>query len=120
MTLKRDEWKKLVGQWRVSGQSAQQFAAAHGVTDTALRYWANRLVDEEDEQKLSGEQLRGRAARAANMSPALARVIRPGEAPLVHDAGRVLVMIGKASIVAEPGFDGALLRAVVRALSEVG
>jgi hypothetical protein len=31
-----------------------------------------------------------------------------------------MVMMGKASIVVEPGFDGAHLRAVVRALSEVG
>ncbi len=120
MTLRRDEWEKLVGQWRASRQSARQFAAAHGVTDTALRYWANRLVDEEDEREVPTAQARGRAARAASTSPPLARVVRPGEAPPAQDAGRVVVMIGKASIVVEPGFDGAHLRAVVRALREVG
>lgn len=119
MTLKRDEWEKLVGQWRASRQSARQFAAAHGVTDAALRYWANRLVDEEDEQESSGASPRGRAVRAPSTSPTLARIIRPGEAP-AHDAGRVMVVIGKASIVVEPGFDADHLCAVVRALSEVG
>ena len=120
MTLKRAEWERLVGQWRGSRQTARQFAAAHGVTDTALRYWANRLAAEEDEQEMPGVRAAGRASRSPSSSPPLARVVRAGEAPPAQGAGRVTVIIGKAAIAVEPGFDDAHLRAVVRALSEVG
>lgn len=119
MTLKRDEWEKLVGRWRGSRQSARQFAAAHGVTDTALRYWANRLAEEEDDAAEAPEVRPKRAPRAPS-APALARVVRPGEAPSAETAGRVMLVLGPTSIVVEPGFDEAHLRAVVRALSEVG
>lgn len=120
MTLKRAEWVKLVEQWRASGQSARQFAKAHGVVDTALRYWANRLDEEEDEREARPpRRTGGRASARTSSAPALARVVRPGETPTAQ-AGRITVVIGKATIVVEPGFADAHLRDVVRALSEVG
>ena len=50
----------------------------------------------------------------ATTSPALARVVRPGEGC----DGRVAVVVGKATVLVERGFDSDHLRAVVRALSE--
>ena len=120
MTLKRADWAKLVAEWRGSHQSARQFAAARGVTDTALRYWAGRLADESDERGAPAGRTARRAERSASVSPPLARVIRPGEAPPAEGGGRIMVVVGQASIVVEPGFDGAHLRDVVRALSEAG
>ncbi len=117
MTLKRDGWEKLVEQWRGSRQTARQFAAARGVTESALRYWANRLADEEDEEMPVGRAASERARTAS--APRLARVVAPGVAA-APSAGRIMVVIGKASIVVERGFDDAHLRDVVRALSEVG
>jgi transposase-like protein len=89
---------------------------AHGVTDTALRYWGSRLAEEEDEHQVTPSRKSAARAPAPSRSPPLARVVRPGEAP----DGRITVMVGKAAIVVEPGFQDAHLRAVVRALSEVG
>lgn len=119
MALQRTEWVKLVGEWRRSRQSARQFAATHGVTDASLRYWAGRLAEEEDEQRGASERPSGHASRVSS-SPTLARVLRPGTAAPVAGDGRVMVVLGKASILVEPGFDDAHLRAIVRALSEAG
>lgn len=119
MSLKRDEWEELVGRWRVSRQSARQFAAAHGVTDTALRYWANRLAAEEGADEVPVARPTSPARRTTS-TLAIARVVRRGEIPAADGAGRVIVMVGQAAIAVEPGFDGAHLRAVVHALSEVG
>jgi hypothetical protein len=49
----------------------------------------------------------------------LARVVRPGEGTAPAGArGGVAVVAGGARIVVEHGFDGRLLREVVRALEE--
>jgi hypothetical protein len=49
----------------------------------------------------------------------LARVVRPGEGSTPSaPRGGVAVLAGGARIVVEPGFDGRLLRDVVRALEE--
>lgn len=121
MTLKRAEWVKLVGEWRGSRQSARQFAMAHGVTDAALRYWAGRLADEDEEPRPTGDPSgSGRTVRATVPAPALARVVRAGGAPPAEVSGRIMVVVGKAAIVVERGFDERHLRDVVRALGEAG
>lgn len=120
MTLKRGEWAKLVAEWRGSQQSARQFAAARGVTDTALRYWAGRLAERDDERGAPAGRPVRHVTRSPSVSPPLARVVRPGETPTPESGARVVVVVGKASIVVESGFDGAHLRDVVHALSEGG
>lgn len=119
MNRTRGHWEKLVGEWRGSGLTARQFAAAHGVPDTSLRYWATRLA-EEDKEPEARRRPRSRVAARAVAAPALARVVRPGETPSATGVGRIMVMVGRASVVVEAGFDGAHLREVVRALGEVG
>lgn len=116
MALKRPEWEKLIEQWRSSRQSARQFAMAHGVTDTALRYWAGRLQEIDDAAKTKPGH---RPTPATSSSPTLARVVRPGDIPAAG-SGRIMVVLGKATIVVERDFDEAHLREVVRALSEAG
>lgn len=118
--MHRADWVKLVGEWRGSRQSARQFAASHGVTDTALRYWAGRLAEEDDDEQdeTPNERPARRRRRRTKASPPIARVVRPGDVPPAEGRGRVMVVAGRTSIVVEPGFDDAHLRDVVRALSE--
>lgn len=117
MTLSEAKWAELVDRWRASRQSARVFATSHGVTDSALRYWAGRLTREKEKRPSSTIDARpsGRAT-ATTTAPALARVVRPGDAPVSH--GRIVVVVGNVTIVVERGFDGAHLREVVRVLSE--
>lgn len=110
MSRTRVQWERLVGEWRESGLSARQFAAAHGLTDASLRYWGTRLADAAKESDVRVRRPPG--------ATSLARVVRHGEPP--PGGGRIMVMIGKASLVVEAGFDPAHLRDVVRALSEAG
>ena len=42
----RAEWLQEVRQWRGSGQTAREYARAHGVHASTLTYWASRLRDE--------------------------------------------------------------------------
>lgn len=121
MTLSEGDWAELVEEWRASRQTARAFAAAHGVTDSALRYWAGRLTREKQPKSTAPTRPRGRPP-VATMAPPLARVVRPGETPPPppNADGRITIVVGKVSIVVECGFDGAHLREVVRVLSEAG
>ncbi|MBX3234505.1 MAG: hypothetical protein KF837_44850 [Labilithrix sp.] len=118
MALTQDEWAELVGEWQKSGESAAQFASAHGVAATALRYWIKRLPVVE---ATKASTLAKPVAAPRSGITALARVVRPGELPPRRsaEAACVRVVVGKATVLVETGFDEDHLRAVVRALSEV-
>lgn len=105
-------WRQMVVEWRNGTQSARAFALARGVAETAFRYWV---------RKMGGRRGQVRPApvvseKAEPRAPALARVVRP--VPQAKPA-RVMVMVGRAMIAVEPGFDAAHLRDVVRALGEL-
>jgi transposase-like protein len=117
MRHNRDEWVKLVGEWQRSRQTARQFALAHGVTDTALRYWAGRLAKEVGGAKEEASPMRQPTAPTG--VPTLARVVRSGEAPPVP-SGPIAIVIGNATLLVEPGFEPEHLRALLRTLSEAG
>ena len=40
------KWRRRVECWRASGQTADAFAAAHGLTASTLRWWASQLKRE--------------------------------------------------------------------------
>jgi len=46
----KSAWRRLVASWRASGQTAEEFAAAHGVAAATLRWWTSRLKREEPAQ----------------------------------------------------------------------
>jgi len=120
MSLSPEEWEKLVAKWHVSGMSRARFAEQQRVPASALSYWIKRLPVPDAAAKTSMKDtalvhpVRRRAPRAA-----LARVVRPGEAPPADRGDAVRVMVGKVVVVVEPGFDDVHLRAVVRALGEL-
>lgn len=120
MTLSEGDWAELVEEWRASRQTARAFAAGHGVTDSALRYWAGRLARGKQPKSTAPTRPVGRPPAATATAPPLARVVRPGEALPPNADGRITVVVGEVSIVVERGFDGAHLREVVRVLSEGG
>lgn len=47
MRQTKSAWRRLVASWRASGQTAEEFAAAHGVAAATLRWWTSRLKREE-------------------------------------------------------------------------
>jgi len=114
MSTSPEEWEELVAEWRASGMSQRSFAEKHGVPASALSYWIRRFEAIGVAQKKAVKPLAVRAPAA------LARVVRPGERASAERGGEVRVIVGKAAVIVEPGFDDVHLRAVVRALSELG
>jgi hypothetical protein len=105
-------WGELVSAWEASGLSADAFASEHGVAESTLRWWKTELA------RRARNEPRRQPPRAAS-AVALARVVRPGEGSAPSElGGGVAVLAGGARIVVAPGFDGQLLREVVRALAE--
>jgi len=106
MTSTQAKWAERVREWRASGKTAEEFAAAFEFEASTLRYWASRLKTE-----------------AEKTTPTIAHVVRrrtgsstraasTGAAP----ASEVEVVIGAARIVVRRGFDTELLRQVAAAL----
>ena len=86
-----EERARVVQAWRVSGESAFRFAKTHGVALNSLKRWASQHPDEQ-------------------------RFLRLEVAPPATTT-TIAVQVGAARVVVEKGFDRALLRAVVEALS---
>ena len=86
----KEERARVVQAWRASGESAYLFARANGVALNSLKRWACAAPEEQ-------RFLRLEVAAAA--------------------ATAIAVEVGAARVVVEKGFDRALLRAVVEALS---
>jgi hypothetical protein len=81
---------RVVQAWRASGDSAFRFARANGVAVNSLKRWASALREEQTFLRLE--------------------VAAP-------TAAKIVVQVGAARVMVESGFDRALLRAVVEALS---
>lgn len=104
-------WRKLVREWKASGESAAGFAKRHGFSSSSLRYWEGRL-------QLAEEEAEPRSVVKPD-GPTLVRVVpRRGATGPGRDETSVLVDVGGATIRVLPGFDAALLVEVVRALRE--
>lgn len=120
--MSASQWAELVKGWESSGESAEAFADAHGVTERTLRWWKSELA------RRANNEPRRRPPRREPPSPrggdgvAFASVVRRSAQPVPHGASSMAglsVVIGSARIVIERGFDGQALREVVRVL-EVG
>lgn len=116
------QWGELVSGWESSGLTAEVFASEHGVAGSTLRWWKTELARRARKEAPRRPPKRPSLMTASGV--ALARVVRPGEAsasgpPGARGArGSVAVVVGGARIVVEQGFDGGLLRDVLRALEE--
>jgi hypothetical protein len=112
------QWGELVSAWEASGIGAEAFASDHGVVGSTLRWWKTELARRARNEPPRRPPKRLPTTTAAS-GVALARVVRPGDgsAP-AEPSGGVAVLAGGARIVVARGFDGRLLREVVRALVE--
>jgi len=111
------QWGELVSAWGASGLAADVFASEHGVAASSLRWWKTELA------RRARKEPRRRSPRRPSVTTAsavaLARIVRPGEgATRAAARGGVTIVAGGARIVVEHGFDGRLLREIVRALEE--
>lgn len=110
--MTENAWRQMVAEWRSGTQSARAFALAHGLTETGFRYWVRKMGGRRGPERVEPVV----AQRTEPRAPVLARVVRA--TPATKPA-RVMVMIGRAMIAVEPGFDAEHLRDVVRALGEL-
>ena len=106
MTSTEAKWAERVREWRASGKTAEEFAAAFEFEASTLRYWASRLKTGADK-----------------VGPVIAQVVRrrrrslsPQGSATSSPAHEVEVVIGVARIVVRRGFDVELLREVAAAL----
>lgn len=116
-------WAERVREWRSSGQSGARFAAAHGLAESTLRWWARQL--RAADTMAGAPRRRGRppkASPAVATAPAksvmLARVVRSdtGTAPASNAGAAVEVLVGDVRVRVGRGADETALRLVFRAL----
>src|SRR5262249_35439100 len=110
------KWSELVAAWESSGVSAEAFASEHGVMAATLKWWKTEL----------GRRARNEGRRRppppkprTGGGIAFAKVVRQEDGVVAPRAvAGVAIVVGRARIVVEHGFDRQLLRDVVRVLEE--
>ncbi len=116
-------WAERVRAWRSSGESAARFAAAHGLAESTLRWWARQLRAADTTPVVARRGGRApRASAAVSTAPTksvmLARVVRPDrDAAAAGNAGAAVeVLVGDVRVRVDRGVDETALRLVFRAL----
>jgi hypothetical protein len=101
MTPTEVKWSERVGEWKASGQSADEFSQGREFKASTLRWWASRIG-----RGAVGERRKARSARVR-----MVRVV-----PREKSDAALTVRVGGAQIDVRAGFDGSLLRELVAAL----
>jgi hypothetical protein len=106
MTETERKWDERVRGWRSSGQTAREFAQAHGFSAGGLRHWAYKL------------KVRASAPDAPAMTNARegVRIVRVERAAARSWPATLTVEIGAARLRVASGTDPALLRTTLGAL----
>ena len=102
-------WRKLVTQWRSSGETAREFAFRHGVNPSTLSCWAWRLKRE------------GVGDSEPRDPKALAHVplmVEIRARPVAHADDRFEVEIAGRRVCVPPSFDVEALRRLIGVLEE--
>ncbi len=110
------QWADVISEWDSSGLSGGVFASERGIAEKTLRWWktelARRARNESRRRPPRGGPSPAGAAGTATVP--FAKVVRVGED---RSASRgVTIVVGRARIDVEQGFDRQLLCDVVRAL----
>lgn len=110
------QWAEVISEWDSSGLSGGAFASERGIAEKTLRWWktelARRARSESRRRAPRGGPLPAGATGTASVP--LAKVVRVGEERA--SSRRVSIVVGRARIDVEQGFDHQLLCEVVRAL----
>jgi hypothetical protein len=104
----RQEWAKRIADWRASGQSRDEYAAAHGLRPATLQWWVSALARKEGKPSK-----RSRVQFARVVAPQAAT---PTDAPHAAASALEVVLGGGRTVRVSRGFDRDLLRAVVQTL----
>lgn len=68
------EWRELIEQWKKSGQSPEQFAAAHGVTVKTLKWWDTTFRTGRDAKPSVKTPAKARTRKALAQAPRMVAV----------------------------------------------
>lgn len=99
----RAHWRARMAAFRASGLSAEAWARTEGVTAHQMAYWTRQFPADTSPERTAVAPFAAVTVREDAGSP---------------DAPGLVVEVGAARIAVRAGFDGALLRAVVRALGD--
>jgi len=123
-------WRRLLQEWRQSGQSVRAFCSAQAVSEPSFYAWRRRLTQRDQQQATTRRPARKHPAEATDQRPstglfAPVRLIHAA-APSARGHGadtaspslEVLCRGGRIVRVAA-GFDPAAVRALVAALEEL-
>lgn len=102
-----DSWRKRLAGFAPSGLSVRRWCDLQGISLNQYYYWNRRLAQADQNTPI----------KQNTPAPGWLAVGRLEETPLPSTPGGVSIRIAGAAIELEPGFDPALLRAVVRALA---
>lgn len=103
-------WAERVEEWRKSGKSAPEYAADKPYAGSTLQWAASRL-----KQGRAGASKPGAGRRASVGEIRMAKVVRSRQEAAVSE---MVIEVAGTRIGVRRGFDRALLREVVSALSE--
>lgn len=107
-----EQWSGLLEAWRSSGKSLKAFAAERQVSYWSLQYWRGRIEGKKPKTKVAAKPGKRLMLIPVERSAVAASSMR-GEGR----AQGIVVRVGVGvEIEVGPGFDGALLGAVVQAL----
>lgn len=112
----RERRERLVGRWRRSGQSANEFGRRHGLSQWALYSWAKHLAAGPDSRPR--RQRTSTTAEAADFIPVRVVSDEPAGLP-TRTEGVVEIQLRSGDVIRLVGEVGAeRLRAVVKAVRE--
>ena len=105
MTETETKWSERVREWKASGRTAPEFAEGRDFKASTLVYWASCL--KRGRIGAASPQKRQPRVRMARVVPSSTRIEET-----------IVIVVGSARVAVRQGFDGALLRQVVRALGD--
>ncbi len=104
-------WRRMVQQWRGSGQNVRAFCAAHDLTESSFYAWRRTLA----QRDLQASGCRGSQAPERSVRPPLFVPVQVSAMPSVP----LEVVLERGQVVRVPaGFDATTLRQLLAVLAE--
>ena len=116
---KERSWRRLLGQWQRSGQTARDFCAAHGLSEPSFYAWRREIArrDQEGKRRTPTPTRASAAGRSASQTLPTFVPVRLAAAVATACALEVVVASGRVLRV-RPGFDVDVLRQLLAVLEE--
>jgi hypothetical protein len=121
-SAKEKYWRRLLRQWRRSGQTGRVFCAKQGVSEASFYFWRGEIAKRDDEAMACERTLGSAGQRVAQRQSSCAAT--PTFLKLAFDAGATIppaieILVSERRLLrVRPGFDSDLLRQLLRVLEE--